>query len=53
MSFQEMFRVIMGLKSEDHRRIYTRELQGAEIGFSQQDTLENVLMEFTVKREAR
>ncbi|NKB56504.1 MAG: hypothetical protein GKS00_09225 [Alphaproteobacteria bacterium] len=53
VTFQESFQVLMGSKTEDHRRTYTGEVRGAEIDFFQQDTLGNAPIEFTVKRASK
>jgi hypothetical protein len=42
----------MGSKTEDHRRIYTGQLRGAEISFVMQDSMGNPPVEFSANRKA-
>jgi hypothetical protein len=53
VTFQEAFQVLLGSKTEDHRRIYTGELKTGAIDFVLQDTLGNPPVEFTIRREGK
>lgn len=53
VSFEEPFQVLMGARTEDHRRAYTGALQEGAIAFVMQDTLGNPPIEFNAVRASQ